>query len=164
MQNIKKITKVGSIAEIRECPKTESKSLHATIEFKSGQIINHFTPKKILNRPNYLTVQISDHQHIMLNPEFLQYINHSCNPNVFFDTQKMMVMALRKIEIGEELTFFYPSTEWSMAQGFDCTCQSETCLKYIQGAAHLPPNTLKKYKLSQLIEQKLNMNQEVTTP
>jgi hypothetical protein len=164
MQNIKKSTKVGSNTEIRECPKTKSKSLHATVEFKYGQVISHFAPKDVLNRPNYLTVQMSDHQHIMLNPEFLQYINHSCNPNVFFDTTKMVVMALRQIEIGEELTFFYPSTEWSMAQGFDCGCQSETCLKYIQGAAHLSPNTLKKYKLSSLIEQKLKTTQGVTTP
>lgn len=24
---------------------------------------------------------------------------------------------------GDELTFFYPSTEWSMAQPFDCLCK-----------------------------------------
>jgi len=62
-----------------------------------------------------------------------------------------VLIALRNIEIGEEFTFFYPSTEWSMNRGFDCICQSENCLRYIQGAAHLPLNVLTKYKLSDYI-------------
>ncbi|GGA10182.1 SET domain-containing methyltransferase [Okeania sp. KiyG1] len=152
-----KITKIGSIAEIRESQTTGYKSLYATVEFKPGQVISTFGGKEILDRPNYLTVQISDHQHIMLDPEFLQYINHSCSPNVFFDTQKMVVIALRNIEMGEEFTFFYPSTEWSMDRGFDCFCQSENCLEYIQGAAHLPLDVLKQYKLSQYIENRLKV-------
>ncbi|MGK7904081.1 MAG: SET domain-containing protein-lysine N-methyltransferase [Hormoscilla sp.] len=64
----------------------------------------------------------------MLDPDFLQYINHSCAPNVFFDTSDLFLRALSKIEIGEELTFFYPSTEWSMDRQFDCLCQSKDCL------------------------------------
>jgi hypothetical protein len=31
------------------------------------------------------------------------------------------------IEVGQELTFFYPSTEWDMAQGFECICGTATC-------------------------------------
>ena len=68
----------------------------------------------------------------------------------------MVVIALRNIEIGEEFTFFYPSTEWSMDRGFVCICQSENCLGYIQGYAHLPL-VLKKYKLSDYIRQKLGV-------
>lgn len=157
MQVSEKITKVGSIAEIRECQTTGNKSLHTTIEFKSGEVISNFSHKEILDRPNYLTVQISDNQHIMLDPEYLQYINHSCSPNVFFDTKNMEVIALRNIEIGEELTFFYPSTEWSMDRGFDCLCQSENCLGYIQGASHLSLDVVKKYKFSEYIQQKLGI-------
>ncbi len=158
MQNIKQI----SMTEIRECSTTGNKSLHATVELRSGQLISHFGSKEILDHPNYLTVQISDHQHIMLDPEFLQYINHSCDPNVFFDTQKRVVTALKNIEIGEELTFFYPSTEWSMNQGFDCLCQSENCLGQIQGAAHLHLNVVKQYKLSEYIQQKLEIEPSIT--
>ncbi|HAC63639.1 MAG TPA: SET domain-containing protein-lysine N-methyltransferase [Cyanothece sp. UBA12306] len=163
MQTKETITKkyaVSPFAEIWECSITHSKSLNATTKFYAGQIISNFGAKEILDRPNYLTVQISDNQHIMLEPEFLQYINHSCDPNVFFDPNNQVVMALRTIEIGEELTFFYPSTEWSMAQGFDCICQSENCLGTIQGAAHLPLNILTKYKLSEYIQQKLKIESE----
>lgn len=146
---------VSPFAEIWECSVTQNKSLHTTVEFEDGQIIANFGSKEILERPNYLTVQIGEHQHIMLDPEFLQYINHSCDPNVFFDTKNMILIALRKIKIGEQLTFFYPSNEWSMARRFNCLCQNEICLGYIQGAAHIPLNILTKYKLSQYIQQKL---------
>ncbi|MGB3534721.1 MAG: SET domain-containing protein-lysine N-methyltransferase [Microcoleaceae cyanobacterium] len=159
MQNIKKITQTGTMAEIRECSETGNKSLHSAIELKSGQVISGFGSKDVLDSPNYLTVQIGDRQHIMLDPEFLQYINHSCSPNVFFDTENMKVIALKNIEIGEEFTFFYPSTEWSMDRGFDCLCQSENCLKEIKGAADLPQDVLTKYKLSEYIQSQLKLEQ-----
>jgi len=64
-------------------------------------------------------------------------------------------------EIGECQTTgnksLYPSTEWSMDRGFDCICQSENCLGYIQGASHLPLNVLTKYKLSDYIQSKLKV-------
>jgi hypothetical protein len=28
----------------------------------------------------------------------------------------------RGLAEGQDITFFYPSTEWDMAQGFDCSC------------------------------------------
>ncbi|NEQ88183.1 MAG: SET domain-containing protein, partial [Moorea sp. SIO2I5] len=103
----------------------------------------------------YLTVQIDDCQHIMLDPEFLQYLNHSCAPNVFFAVSDRVLRAMTKIKIGEELTFFYPSTEWSMDRGFDCICQSKDCLGTIRGAAYLPLNILTKYQLAEHIQQRL---------
>jgi hypothetical protein len=163
-KNAIKRSTVSPFAEIWECSVTQNKSLHTTVEFEDGQIIANFGSKEILDRPNYLTVQIGNHQHIMLDPEFLQYINHSCDPNVFFGTKNMILIALRKIEIGEQLTFFYPSTEWSMDRGFNCLCQSENCLGNIQGAAHLPLNILTEYKLSHYIQQKLKTESGTNNP
>ncbi|AOX03722.1 SET domain-containing protein-lysine N-methyltransferase [Moorena producens PAL-8-15-08-1] len=150
-----KALNVASWAELREFRKTGSKSLHTTVEFMPGQVICKFGAKKILDHPNYLTIQICDHQHIMLEPEFLQYLNHSCDPNVFFAPSDRVLKAITKIEIGEELTLFYPSTEWSMDRGFDCICQSKDCLGTIRGAAYLPLDILTKYKLAQHIQQRL---------
>lgn len=141
--------------ELRTCKSTGSKSLHAAVELMPGQILSTFRARKVLSHPNYLTVQISNDRHIMLDPERLQYINHSCDPNTFFDTSKQVVRILRQIEIGEELTFFYPSTEWDMAQGFDCLCGSNNCLKKIQGAAHVSANILTQYQLSSYIQDKV---------
>ena len=38
---------------------------------------------------------------------------------------------------GDELTFFYPSTEWEMAQPFKCSCGARTCQRWIAGARDL---------------------------
>jgi len=141
--------------EVWECKETGAKSLHATIQFLPHDIINQIKIKEYVTKPNYLSVQINDEQHIMLAPEFLQYINHSCDPNVFFDTANKVVVCLKKIEIGEPITFFYPSTEWSMSQSFDCFCSSEKCLQKIQGSAYLSPDILRKYKLSEHIQAKV---------
>ena len=79
-----KKNKVSSFAEIWECPETGAKSLHATTQFFPGDIITQIGVTQYVEKPNYLSVQINESQHIMLAPEFLQYINHSCDPNVFF--------------------------------------------------------------------------------
>jgi hypothetical protein len=156
LTNVKhKVTKVSAFAEVWECSLTGNKSLKATISFVSGDIIFAFGAKERLTEPTYLTVQLNEQEHILIAPEFLQYINHSCNPNVFFDTTDRVITCLRKIEAGEEITFFYPSTEWSMVQEFDCYCKTQKCLGRIQGALHLHPAILQAYQLSDYIKQKL---------
>lgn len=147
--------KVSPLAEIRKCSVSGNHSLYALTNLIKGQILSKFDSKEKLCKPNYLTVQISDGKHIMLEPEWLQYINHSCEPNVFFDTLKQEVIVLSKIESGEEITFFYPSTEWSMDNAFDCLCGSQKCLKRIFGAAYLPSQILMNYKLSNFIQNKI---------
>jgi len=115
-----------------------------------------FSAGKTLSQPTYLTVQVTETEHITLNPVFLQYINHSCAPNVFFDTYSFELIALKAIEPGDELTFFYPSTEWNMVQPFACTCGSKDCLQTISGAANINRQTLTQYKLTRFIQSMLN--------
>ena len=144
---------VSSYAEIWQCPETGEKSLHSLVQFMPGNTIAKLASKAFLEQPNYLTVQIGDQEHILLDPEFLQYINHGCEPNVFFDTTKMLITCLRKIDVGEAMTFFYPSTEWSMAQEFNCLCGTEKCIGKIQGAAYLSLNVLYNYSLTEYIKK-----------
>ncbi|KAK3950434.1 hypothetical protein QBC32DRAFT_346527 [Pseudoneurospora amorphoporcata] len=85
-------------------------------------------------KPTYATLQCGRDKHLDLNSDLL-YINHSCEPSLIFDTGNMNVIAGPKgIQIGEELTFFYPSTEWTMAQPFACLCGTPTCRGLISGA------------------------------
>jgi SET domain len=132
------------------------KSFFATRAFKPGDVICDLSTGRILSQPTYLTVQLSDTDHFMLQPEHLQYINHSCNPNVCFDLDSMKVICVRPIEIGDELGYFYPSTEWDMAQPFNCLCQQSNCLGKIQGAMYLPKKVLKNYRFTSFIKNKLN--------
>lgn len=142
-------------AEVREDSATLAKSLHSIVTFRQGDVICPFSPAAILRRPSYLTVQTGVAEHIHLKPEFLKFINHSCDPNVFFDTEAMELLALKDIAPGDEFRFFYPSTEWEMAQPFECLCGSERCLGRISGAAHMPLKTLTNYRLTAFIRQQL---------
>ncbi len=134
---------------------TGQRSLHATRFFDAGEIICPFNAGSVQAEANYLTVQTGVDKHITLQPEFLQYINHSCDPNVFFNTTDFRLEALKAIQPGDELMFFYPSTEWDMAQPFDCYCGAKHCLRHIQGALYLTETSLQPYRLTDFIKQQL---------
>lgn len=143
-------------AVVRLNTDNDQKAFFARRTYQPGEVVCEFSAGAILPEPTYLTVQVDIDKHIMLQPEHLQYINHSCDPNVFFDTYTMKIVALKTIEEGDEMTFFYPSTEWDMAQPFNCFCGCNNCLKEIKGAAHINPEILKNYKLTRFIQQQLH--------
>lgn len=134
----------------------DQKGFFAQQSYHAGDRVAGFSAGAVLPAPSYLTVQVGINQHILLQPEHLQYINHSCDPNVFFDTFSMEIIALRDIAVGDEMTFFYPSTEWDMAQPFLCNCGSARCLSEIRGAAHIPLEILKTYTITRFIQQQLH--------
>ena len=148
------ISKHG-FADIMQNTVNNEKSLHASTFFDVGDILSEFTSGYILDSPTYLTVQTGIDKHITLEPSFLQYINHSCDPNVFFDTTNMQLLALKEIQPGDELVFFYPSSEWEMTQNFDCFCGTKQCLHKIQGAAYLSEQEIQQYKLTDFIHSQL---------
>ncbi|TLD31657.1 hypothetical protein PspLS_02567 [Pyricularia sp. CBS 133598] len=93
-----------------------------------------FPPCTLADEPTYATVQIGRDRHLNLNSDLL-YINHSCDPSLIFDTANLAILVGPKgIRAGEELTFFYPSTEWHMAQPFACLCGAASCRGTISGA------------------------------
>ena len=105
----------------------------------------------------YSSVQASRDLHIELNCD-LVYINHSCSPSLVFDMARWEVRVSDRgpgLTPGDELTFFYPSTEWSMAQPFECLCKTSQCKGTITGARDMPLETLSKYWLNSHIEDLL---------
>lgn len=69
-------------------------------------------------------------------------MNHSCAPSALISLPpppgRWLVRAgPAGIPSGGDITFFYPSTEWDMAQGFECGCGADKCLGRIQGAKYL---------------------------
>ena len=127
------------------------------MSFSPGDVISEFHGGITQSFANRYTLQIASDKHITLLPELLQYINHSCNPNVFFDTTLMVLTTLKNIEPGDEFSFFYPSTEWDMAEPFKCNCGSSACLQYIKGASSLSVETLEKYRLTDFIRQMIRL-------
>jgi hypothetical protein len=138
-------------AKVFRNPATGHHSLHAAAFFDAGDVICSFSARETYTTPSYLTLQTGLHTHIALAPECLQYTNHSCDPNVFFDTDKMELIALRSIQPDDEMVFFYPSTEWHMASPFSCNCGSAQCLGTIAGASVLRQDQLNAYRLTSFI-------------
>jgi hypothetical protein len=134
---------------------TGEKSLHAAVTIKAETIFATFEAAAIVKYPNKFTIQVNEHTHIILSPEVLQFINHSCNPNIFFNTTTFEIKALRDISRGDEYTFFYPSTEWLMDAPFNCFCGADNCLHKIEGASFLTAESIARYRFTDFILQKL---------
>lgn len=151
-----KIISRHDIGEVRQNIITSHLSFHSTIVCNPGDILKHFCAGTTQHFATYLTIQVGKNKHITFDPVYLQYINHSCDPNVFFNTTTMQMVCLKAILPGDELGFFYPSTEWEMVQSFICHCGNSNCLQYINGAAHIHTDTLRKYRLTDFILQQIN--------
>ncbi len=63
--------------------------------------------------------------------------NHSCDPNTGFDG--LNVVALREIEMGEELTLDYAKFLDENMEPFECSCNASSCRGLIMG---IPGNSL----------------------
>ena len=157
----------------------------SNISAPAGSVIATLaSPPLSLSNKAYSTVQISRTQHIELNCDFL-YLNHSCDPSLELHivprtrsndetldvegTARDVPVAIevrvanRKsstgdtydLNVGDAMTFFYPSTEWEMAQPFDCTCGSKMCRGQISGAKDMPIHNLEGYFLNHHIKEML---------
>jgi hypothetical protein len=142
--------------EIHELVPDGHRALFGRTDFRVGEVLRSFGSSQTLAHADRYTVQTAaTDRHIILDPEFLLYVNHNCRPNVFFDLRTIQLRAIAPIREGDELTFFYPSTEWAMSEAFECHCGSAHCLGRIQGAAHLDDETLKRYDLADHIKDLL---------
>ncbi|KAH9967295.1 hypothetical protein BC827DRAFT_1123342 [Russula dissimulans] len=116
--------------------------LIACKDFEVGEVLTDLTG--LTKAPkSYATIQCGPgpEDHCSLNSD-LDYVNHSCDPNVAFDLMKGHVYAIKRIEAGDVVTFFYPSTEWLMDQPFDCQCGAQSCIRRVEGAAVLSKEKL----------------------
>jgi hypothetical protein len=95
--------------------------------------------------PTRYTVQIAESEHIDLPGEcgleevldrfFWRFMNHSCEPNTTIRGRD--VISLTPIEPWQEITFHYATTEYSMAEPFECRCGSQRCEGLVRGFQYL---------------------------
>ncbi len=93
------------------------------------------------------SLQLDDVNYLLSGPvpESGDMINHSCQPNCgAFGTSS--VMAMKDIDIVEELTFDYAMTDSSQYDEFNCFCGKENCRGKITGKDWKDPNLQSKYK------------------
>src|SRR6266511_1190557 len=100
----------------------------SAVSLRPGALFTHITTATPAPK-TYTSVQVSQNTHMELNSD-LRYVNHSCVPNLVWDLAKMEIRVAGKedggdghgLREGEELSFFYPSSEWDFEQGFECKC------------------------------------------
>jgi hypothetical protein len=79
----KKIISQHIFANVMQDEHTHQNALHATKQFKAGDIITKFGAATTQTFATYLTVQTGVNTHITLEPQFLQYINNQHGINLF---------------------------------------------------------------------------------
>jgi hypothetical protein len=121
------LTNYPDILEVR-LNKDRTSKLYTRKAFNKDEVIismknGYYTDK------SYQTVQISEHDHVY--DKDIIYLNHSCDPSVNLKVYKtadgkpvLELIASRDLKVDDELTFFYPSTEWDMDEPFNCWCHS----------------------------------------
>lgn len=135
--------------KVQQTADGKGKRLTTTIPIQRDTAFHQIRQYRPATERTYTSVQIDINQDI--EEFYLAHLNHSCDPNVIVDTTKLELRAIRDIARGEDLTFFYPSTEWHMAEPFRCLCGSTRCIGQVSGAKHLTLNVLGQYFINQHI-------------
>jgi SET domain-containing protein len=73
-----------------------------------------------------------------------RWINHSCEPNCGVKSL-VKIVAMRRIEAGEQITWDYEMTEKSDWWRMRCRCGSSMCRKWIGNYANMPRGVRRKY-------------------
>ncbi|WVR07768.1 hypothetical protein IAU60_004811 [Kwoniella sp. DSM 27419] len=128
-----------------------SSRLVAEADFGPDERITRLTNISLAPEKAYSSVQFGNgpRDHLELNSDLL-FMNHSCAPTaeLHLDQQQPEQWEVRTtsrgLKKGEAITFFYPSTEWDMAQGFQCSCGASHCLGQIRGARYLTLDQLEE--------------------
>jgi len=127
--------------DVIEDASTRGARLVAKIPFRRGELILPLNGKP--TAPSYRTIQIDQSTHV--EDPLIAFMNHSCRPTAIVDAQALTIHAATDLTTGEEVTFFYPSTEWEMVRPFECLCHAAGCIGPVAGAHFLPLHILASY-------------------
>ncbi|KAI0402151.1 hypothetical protein F4802DRAFT_386137 [Xylaria palmicola] len=128
------------------------------VDLPAGALFARISGVTVISPPSWSSVQAGPNLHIELNSN-LVFINHSCTPTLEWDMERMEVRVSKSCDLkkGDLLSFFYPSTEWKMAQPFTCWCNAGegVCFGRIEGAARLDAKRLSGYWINGYIKEML---------
>lgn len=118
------------------------------VAIKGGHIVTTDVLRSLPERLQNSEIQIADGFHLVALAEteyepVMLFINHSCEPNVGFDGNTVLV-AMRDIGPGEELT-----TDYALFDDYDgameCHCGSASCRGVVDGRDWQRPELQRKY-------------------
>ena len=118
------------------------------VAIKGGHIVTTAVLQSLPERLQNSDVQIADGFHLVALEEaeyepVMLFINHSCEPNVGF-AGNIVLVAMRDISPGEELT-----TDYALFDDYDgsmqCRCGTPSCRRTIDGRDWQRPDLQSKY-------------------
>jgi hypothetical protein len=126
------------------------KGVFAARRFEAGERILRFVgPRTDRSDPIHNSVeganllQVGRETYILPRPKGV-FVNHSCNPNAGLRGTRSLV-ALRRIDVGEEIRFDYSTTMdedfWTM----ECMCGQPGCRHVIRDFKRLPDAVRERY-------------------
>ncbi len=127
----------------------EAISKGEVVAVKGGHIVTTEQLRSLPERLQNSDVQITDDLHLvaLTDDEYeavMLYINHSCEPNIGF-AGNVVLVAMRDIHAGEELT-----TDYAMFDDYegsmDCTCGRPNCRRRIDGRDWQRPDLQERYR------------------
>lgn len=102
---------------------------------------------------NSESLQIEENKFLESTPKYnyQNFLNHSCNPNAFIDFKILSLTALKNIEIDEEVTYNYCTSEYDLISlvedcSFTCNCGFVDCICKVKGFKYL--STMQKESLT----------------
>lgn len=108
----------------------------------------------LTDTPSRYSVQVDWGRHVdiptgygteeTLDRFYWRFTNHGCEPNAVMRGRQMF--ALTCIEPWQQITFNYNTTEYDMAEPFDCRCGSDRCDGTIQGFRWLAPQARRRMR------------------
>jgi hypothetical protein len=92
-----------------------------------------------------LALQVEEDLYLLTaNEGPADWVNHSCAPNAGLQGQVVLV-AMRDIRAGEEITFDYAMSDGSAYDEFECGCGARTCRGHMTGADWSLPELQERY-------------------
>lgn len=129
-------------------------SITSKVALPAGSLFAPITTATPTDTKRWSSVQTGRATHIELNSALL-YMNHSCGPSLEVDTGKMEIRVARdrELRVGDDLTFFYPSSEWEFSRPFECLCGAGegVCVGTVQGAKVFEKERLERWFVNEHI-------------
>lgn len=101
--------------EVKLNTELNEKGLFATKQYKKGDTVISLLGLE-LSYPTRETIYIGNNIHI--HDQYGMYMNHSFTPSTYINQSTKGVIAIRDINIGDELNFDYNKNEINMAAPF----------------------------------------------
>lgn len=118
-----------------------------TVAAFGGRCVTRDELEQLRLSQQHRSIQIDDDLFLAgaIDPEPGDFVNHSCEPNCGL-RGSVLVVALRDIEAGEELTYDFAMSDGSDDDEFECHCGADSCRGKVTGHDWMLPELQLRYR------------------